>query len=1269
MAHNLSCEHNARSRLDHSILNADGDKVLRELTACADQTHELDQRSQIERMVAPKRKQPSEVPKDELLAHTSPRKQPRLQAQSQSDTKDYVLRSATRRYLPEKIECRSIQRSHRRIDVTTTRSTLTSARNMRLPTESREPAARTTVETSSAAERLNHLGHKNYEHAQSASGRSDLGHLHQSQHYKDSESKRPLCTSSTWIDPPPESKEGGPDIVIGQSSVATAVTMLNFDTGDGMLDFEVPENVTPDKRTLALEALPSAGTARKRSHPGVLTSADASRNWSNRSIGNAETEHIKFVHSFDWAHTPLGPMAEWDPSLRQMCDLVMSSPHPAALYWGEDLTTVYNEAYIVLAGHKHPALMGQSYRIAWAEIWDDVSEIFARAMSTGEATMKEDDRLFVRRGTQLEETFFSWSIVPVVGKDGSVAGLYNPAFEKTRRKIAERRMLTLREIGEQTATIKEVRHFWAQVINTFDCNQFDSPFAILYSVSKRDLCETGVIHPSSPRSVHLCRLEGSIGVPRGHDCAPEYIPLGRETNDFGSLFCKAMDTGKPVLLEIGTHGLPGEKFRDLDWRGFGDPCKSAAICPLHPTTGGAILGFLVIGINPRRPYDDDYGLFVELLSRQLGTALASVVLFEDEIRRGQEAAKLAALDRVKLTTQLAVRTKEAEDIQAKFTRMAELSPVGMFIASSGGSTTFANDSWYRISRMPRDQGSTDRWMNAVKEEDQPLAERMWKTLVVDTKPVSFELRFEAVWTDSRGDKGDMWVLFSGQPELDDEGKLKCVFGSITDISEQKWAESVQIKKMEEAMELKRQQENFIDMTSHEMRNPLSAILQCSDEITGLLTDLKQADRSVALGNSITRCLEAALTISLCGQHQKRIVDDILTLSRLDSRLLLVTPIDAQPLAVVQRLLKLHESELQAADVEMESVVDRSFHDMKLDWLKFDPSRVLQVLINLTTNAIKFTIGEKKRTITITVRATRQRPSETGPPLVNYVPRRSNKCPTESSEWGPGEKVFILFSVRDTGRGLSSEEKRLLFMRFSQASPRTHVQYGGSGLGLFISRELTELQGGEIGVESEAGRGSIFAFYVAARRSSRSIDDLTSNTVDCDGRDKAELINVAADKKRVAEATLPEAHLMPIHKRVLIVEDNLVNQKVLQRQLESLGIEVHLANHGREALDKLSRSKFCTEGEDLQLDVVLMDQEMPVMDGMTCTRRIRELTNEGTIRGHVPIIGITANARPEQIATALEAGMDDVMSKPFRVLDLVPKIERLMSAHPTPDNWV
>ncbi|PNS19478.1 Hybrid signal transduction histidine kinase K [Sphaceloma murrayae] len=995
---------------------------------------------------------------------------------------------------------------------------------------------------------------------------------------------------------------------------------------------------------------------------------EPSFDWTRLPVTDSMPEHIKFARSIDWGSTSLGPIELWSPDLRQMCNLIMGSPHPAAMYWGDDFIAIYNEAYVALAGQKHPMLMGMRYRDAWKEIWDEVKDAFASAKLTGEATMKDDDCLFLLRNDFLEETYFSWSIIPLVGSDGTVMGLYNPAFEKTRRKIAERRMLTLREIGERTAAAREVRGFWQQVLGALELNEYDTPLVLLYSVTDDADSDAASIHSASASGNMTCRLEGSLGVGVGHSSAPETIDLRLGTEGFGTVFRESVRSDKPVLLHAGSKELPARLLENLEPRGFGDPVKSVVICPIHPTTGESVLGFLILGVNPRRPYDEDYVLFIQLLSRQLATSLASVVLFEEEIRRGQKAAKLAALDRMELSEQLAARTQEAIESETKFTRMAEFAPVGMFIANSEGTITYCNDTWYDISRISKD-APVQRWMDAVYDEDRQMVMNHWRELVVGKRPITAAFRFKASWTNPDGSPGERWVLFSAYPEKKENGNLKSVFGSFTDISQQKWAEGFQKRKMEEAVELKRQQENFIDMTSHEMRNPLSAILQCSDEISATMTNIREKQHALQgkdLEESINSALEAAQTIALCAQHQKRIVDDILTLSKLDSELLLVTPVDAQPLTVVQRALKMHEGELTSNDIKLQFEIDDSYKELGIDWVRFDPSRVLQVLINLTTNAIKFTTPESNRTITVSIAASKQKPSALPSRAVNYFPSRRSERPEQGTDWGDGEEVYIQFGVQDTGRGLTAQEKKMLFLRFSQASPRTHVQYGGSGLGLFISRQLTELQGGEIGVESEAGKGSTFNFYVRARRSKGPEQgDGTNGTLA-----KVGAIVGAANTQSTAtsgQGGSTDPAKPAEAKYILLVEDNLVNQRVLQKQLKNLGCIVQVANHGEEALEKLKNSTWSKAAGDgkTKLSVVLMDQEMPVMDGLTATKNIREMERKGELTGHVPVIAVTANARSEQIQTALEAGMDDVVSKPFRLPDLIPKIEELMGRHPEP----
>ena len=408
----------------------------------------------------------------------------------------------------------------------------------------------------------------------------------------------------------------------------------------------------------------------------------------------------------------------------------------------------------------------------------------------------------------LEETYFSWSIIPLVGEDGSVVGLYNPVFEKTRRKVAERRMLTLREVGEKTAAARDVPSFWGEVIKALSFNEYDTPFVLLYSVadeSDSDVSSVQSAPSNSWTTSKQCILEGSLGVPEGHGAAPLQLDLKACGKGFCPHFREAMKNDRPVVIDTESGTLDPGLIEGISWRGFGDPCRSVVICPIHPTTGDSVLGFLVMGVNPRRPFDDDYNLFIQLLSRQLATSMASVVLFEEEIRRGQRAAKLAAADKIELHEQLAARTQEAVESETKFTRMAEFAPVGMFIADSTGRITYCNDTFYEISRHPKEINSAYTWTDSVMDEDKGKVKDMLEK-VVDRKLVaSAEFRFKTPWEARNGVRGDTWVLASAYPEKYPDGSLKSVFGSLTNISQQKWAENIQKGRMEEAVELKRQQ--------------------------------------------------------------------------------------------------------------------------------------------------------------------------------------------------------------------------------------------------------------------------------------------------------------------------------------------------------------------------------------------------------------------------------------------------------------------------------
>jgi len=1011
----------------------------------------------------------------------------------------------------------------------------------------------------------------------------------------------------------------------------------------------------------------------------LSTPEKAVADWTCAKPRGLLSPHLQFARTINWAATPLGSMERWSPAFRQAANLCMGNPHPAALFWGNDLTMLYNEAYAAeVAGNKHPSLMGTGFSGPFAELWDYTRPVFAECARTGIAVRKEDDYLPINRYGLLEETFFSWSFTPLYGGTGRIQGFYNAPFDTTKQVLSHRRMRTINKVGECTAQAKAVKQFWKLVLEALTDNERDVPFALLYSVGEGDDGDHSSTSSGSTMSLKTCHLEGSIGVPDGHIAAPPNLDLKRSREGFIPSFREAMRTREPTLLHTRDGTLPEALLDGIDWRGFGDPCREAIIFPVRPTNGDAVLAFLVLGVNPRRPYDGEYISFTSMLNRQLATSLASVILFEDESRRNRDAAEAAALEKQQLTQEL--------DLQAShLRRMTELSPLGMFLISPEGVLREANDRFYEMTGHARENEYEMSWIDFVTDESTRIMQDGWQQLVREQQPWSSELQLTGMSPnaiDFDGEAIERWVLLTANPELASDGSLRSVMGSITDISHLKWAQGLQNQRLLEAEETRRRQNEFIDITSHEMRNPLSAILQCADGISSTLTACL-ANKTSLGEEEVKSCLEASQIIILCVQHQKSIVDDILTISKLDSNLLHITPMASRPDEILTRAVKMFESELRAKEIRVQVEIDPSFARLAINWVAIDPQRVLQILINLLTNAIKFTASAPERIITVTLTASLDPlDSSISRPGFQYVPLpndRESPVMTFSDDLGKGEVLYLGFDVQDSGCGLTQEEKTMLFQRFQQASPRTHAQYGGSGLGLFISKRLAELHGGMIGVASEVGKGSVFSFFIQGRRcvppdasdESAAADTLVPmeqylgggsslhHRVAPQRQDYAMSSSASAATSLVTKSVAPP-QLDPRDVDVLVVEDNLINQKVLVKQLSKEGCQVSVANDGIEALQFLEQTHFC--GKDKKLSVILMDLEMPNMDGLTCVREIRKMEGEGKMVRHVPVIAVTANVRDEQVSVARRSGMDDVVSKPFRILDLWRKIEALLLLH-------
>ena len=363
--------------------------------------------------------------------------------------------------------------------------------------------------------------------------------------------------------------------------------------------------------------------------------------------------------------------------------------------------------------------------------------------------------------------------------------------------------------------------------------------------------------------------------------------------------------------------------------------------------------------------------------------------------------------------------------------------------------------------------------------------------------------------------------------------------------------------------------------------------------------------------------DAAQTIALCAHHQKGIFDDILTVSKLDSSLLTILPEKVRPSDVMQKALKMYDQETKRSDIKTSVEFKSSFKKHIPEFVMLDPNRLLQVIINLLTNAIKFTRSSEERHITISLEASISEPN--GEDChIDYMPHTPKKLtsplttPNLEQEDSfsaafqslhAGQDLYLHFTVQDSGCGLSEEEMKLLFKRFSQ--PKTYKQYGGSGLGLYLSKELVELQGGRIGVRSHETVGTSFAFYIKCRRCEDMPNPVPTPQDSPEASPLRSPSAVNRHRPRMSRTEPFDAKELALirnqaaagNMHVLVVEDNLINQKVMAKQLRNLGCTVFVANHGLDALEVLSSSSVYTTQEAdgdtprTPLDIVLMDIEM------------------------------------------------------------------------------
>lgn len=419
-----------------------------------------------------------------------------------------------------------------------------------------------------------------------------------------------------------------------------------------------------------------------------------------------------------------------------------------------------------------------------------------------------------------------------------------------------------------------------------------------------------------------------------------------------------------------------------------------------------------------------------------------------------------------------------------------------------------------------------------------------------------------------------------------------LLASMYDLSEQIRTEQVLRDAKEEAEAANQIKSLFLSNMTHELRTPMNGVLG----MTSLLLDTNLNHKQLDLVNTIRTSGDTLLTI----------INDILDFSKIEANKLELEPVSFELAAAIDKCMQLIKPTISVKELDLTVHIDPDVPH----WIVQDVTRVRQILTNLLMNAAKFT---EKGEIGITVS------------LRRVAEHRIFKEPVAHTSYASraGRSVLLHFAVRDTGIGIPKERRSRLFQPFSQVDASTSRRYGGTGLGLVISRQLCELMGGEIWVESKVGHGSTFHFTVGAVSADDEQSTVPENSV-------ARALRIYAANSDESTPKLAEAYPLSI----LLAEDNTVNQKVALGILRKFGYSADVVANGLEALNALHRQNY---------DVILMDIQMPEMDGLQATQYIRKNwpKHEQPI-----IIAVTANAMGHQREQYFNEGIDDFISKPI-----------------------
>lgn len=507
------------------------------------------------------------------------------------------------------------------------------------------------------------------------------------------------------------------------------------------------------------------------------------------------------------------------------------------------------------------------------------------------------------------------------------------------------------------------------------------------------------------------------------------------------------------------------------------------------------------------------------------------------------------------------KRKEVSEKLKRLSLVASQTTNGVIITNLVGEVVWINEGFTRLTgyNLTEMVGKKPGSVLQGKESDPKTIKKMSESLK-SREP------FEVDITNYKKDGTPYIIKVTCNPLRDESGQVKGFMAIESDITEMTRFREELVQAKQIAEKAQEAEKTFLTNMSHEIRTPLNAIIGMASLLKTTQTNAEQKDYIDTLDESSRFLL--------------RLISDILDLSKIEAGKIEVKKSDFDLIKLLKTIQQTFLLKAKAKGVKVKLMIDSSIPQC----IYGDEVLFQQVLNNLISNAEKFT---EKGSVKIIVEL-------------------------------DDDQKNLVFQIQDTGRGISQKDQEQLFQKFKQAD-NSQTNEKGTGLGLCITKEIVELLGGQIMLESTLGQGTTFSFLIPYEKTRNSILQKVVNK-------------------------MPQGYPINTTKKILIVEDNLINQKYITRLMEKLHIEYDVANNGKEALEK---------SKDNEYGLIFMDIQMPILDGYEATKMIRSSANKNK---QTPIIALTASAMLDQKNKALDLGMNDFLTKPFTPEQLKEKLQ-------------